>query len=261
MRSENHKWWSGSNGSREERSGKMKKSIGIVVLSLIVAMCVSTGALGDTINAEYNFEGNGNDDSGNGHPGSLVGIAEYSASGTGHGGGQALNPNGDYFSVADNSDLDITNDIFVEAWVNASSIPSGNICVVKKYDSRTTSDGYYMYYLFINSSGMPQFNVNVVGSNRVGVSATSALTLDTWVHLRGTYDGTNVSITVDSTTTSAACTGLIKTNNEALVIGGCARNENFDGLIDGVKVGVVPEPATMALLLAGLPLALRRRKR
>ena len=73
----------------------------------------------------------------------------------------------------------------------------------------------------------------------IGFSGPTALTLNTWIHLAATYDGTTLRLYVNGVQVATkATTGAIRVSTGALRIGGNSvwTNEWFAGLIDEVRV-------------------------
>jgi hypothetical protein len=67
---------------------------------------------------------------------------------------------------------------------------------------------------------------------------TSALALNTWTHLAGTYDGTTLRLYINGVQVSSqAQTGAIGTSTQALTIGGdTIAGQFWSGLIDEVRI-------------------------
>ena len=112
-----------------------------------------------------------------------------------------------YFD-ADKHKLELTNDahlnpdfITVEAWIKADTFLPFSFAgtVVANSEVKTNPNEAMGYDLRVGGDGIASFEVGLVGRNSFteAVSPDFAVTLDTWHHLAGTYDGTFVRIYVD----------------------------------------------------------------
>jgi hypothetical protein len=184
--------------------------------------------------ASYSFDaGSGTtlaDRSGRGHDGVISG-ATWSASG--HTGG-ALSFDGvnDWVTVADHADLDLTNGLTLEAWVNPSTASGWRTILMKEL---TTRMSYGMY-----GSGTPNRPSGYfdIGGAEVNVTGTAAPTANTWVHVAVTYDGSTLRLYVNGTQVATrAQAGSITASSGPLRIGGNAIwGEYYAGRIDDVRI-------------------------
>jgi len=143
--------------------------------------------------------------------------------------------------------LDITNQITIEAWVNASAFASGpaggSIFCKHAWGSST-----FGYVLRAGGSGQLSFNIaGAVGGSPVGwketMSPVNALTLNTWHHVAGVFDGTMLYCYVDGLPVgSTAFSGTIypstgiKPRIGALADTNWGMTRYWDGYIDAVRV-------------------------
>jgi hypothetical protein len=151
--------------------------------------------------------------------------------------GKALSFNGtnSYVSAADANDLDLTNGMTLEAWVNPLSLTSGgwNMIVMKEGSATTLA-----YSLYANDGNpWPSITVRVGTADREAIG-TSALPLNTWTHLAATYDGANLRLYVNGVQVGVlAQTGNMLVSTRTLRIGGnSVWGEYFDGTIDDVRI-------------------------
>jgi hypothetical protein len=190
-------------------------------------------ANGDGLVAAYAFdEGAGatvTDLSGNGNHG----IATNADWATGKYGKAISFGAGSLVSVPDNSLLDITGNLTLEAWVYPTNAASAWQNVILKGGPNTV-----LSYI-LNGAGMPgfapSFYVNVAAS---GVFSTGTLPLNAWTHLAGTYDGSTMKIYINGALAgSAPQTGALAASSDGLYIGGNPYwGHNFTGLIDEVRI-------------------------
>jgi Concanavalin A-like lectin/glucanases superfamily/Bacterial Ig domain len=176
-----------------------------------------------------------------------VGTAVADASGHGHGGtvegaswtregkfGSALAFDGthDWVTVADASDLDLSQGMTLEAWVRPSALGTSWRTVLFKERS-----GGVVYSLYANqSSGLPDGQVYIGGEQNA--TGSVQLPLATWTHLAVTFDGASLRLYVDGTLTrTTAVSGAMSGSDGPLRIGGNAIwDEWFDGLIDELRI-------------------------
>lgn len=131
----------------------------------------------------------------------------------------------DYVQTPDSSTLDITDQITIDAWINPSALGSR---IVDKITAGS-GDGY----LLDTNGGVVRF----IGGSQV-LSGSTLLSLNTWTHIAGTYDGATMMVYVNGVPDSSVATNiLIPTNNLPLRIGADSNGENlFSGLIDEVEI-------------------------
>jgi len=187
--------------------------------------------------AHYPFNGNANDESGNGNNGTVYG-ATLTADRFG-------NPNSayefdgtsNYIEVPDSNSLDITNEITIAAWVKPDiSHPTEHQAIVSKYRSFGTEA--YGLWAYTTGTDGPRFRVEtpVIGD----ASTTDLLSTTDWSFVVGTYDGANAKLYINGVLKNTnSGSGLIPTNTLPLRIG--AGNETsslhpFDGKIDDVHI-------------------------
>ena len=166
--------------------------------------------------AAYGFnEGNGSsvsDASGNGRTGAISG-ATWSTQGKF---GNALSFDGvnDWVTVADAPSLDLTTGMTLEAWVFPTTSNGVRDIIIKE---GTNVDIYNLYAR--NGSGRPESNVFVGGNNRTAEG--TALAVNVWTHVAGTYDGSTLRLFINGVqVASTAISGSIASSNGVLRIGG-----------------------------------------
>jgi hypothetical protein len=151
--------------------------------------------------------------------------------------GSALYFNGSGFvTVPDAASLDFTSGMTLEAWVYPTATPANwSTAIIKE------QPGEFVYALYAGSpTNRPNvyFNVSTSPSGERGFAGPSALPLNTWTHLAGTYDGATLSLYVNGVLVgSHAVAGPIATSTGVLRIGGnTVWGEYFTGRIDEVRL-------------------------
>jgi hypothetical protein len=144
----------------------------------------------------------------------------------------ALNFDGvdDYVHCGYAADLNIINEITVEAWIKPS-VTSGVSTIVRK----SVNDDYQYRLCLYN--GKLKGNLRLSGGAK-SVVGNSALVAGTWYHVYMTYDGTNLKLYINGDLDgSVSATGTICYDTLALTIGrGDAYTSYFNGIIDEVKI-------------------------
>ena len=154
-------------------------------------------------------------------------------------------PADDRVEIPDDSSLEPSGDMTVEAWVNLNSLPA-NSHIVYKSNSGSPSLSYMIYvdasvgrprFQWYNSSGTPY---------DVGLSSGSLAT-STWYHLVGVHDGTTLRMYVNgsnASTSTATTSGTLLNSDQTLNIGASWSGGTCpDGLIDEVRVSAIARDA------------------
>jgi len=171
------------------------------------------------------------DASGRNNTGTITG-ATRSAAGK-FGGALSFNGTSNVVTVPDADVLDLTTGMTLEAWVRPSALGSLWRTVILK-----EQPGNLIYALYAGD-GLGRPAADVFTTADLGFSGPTALTLDTWIHLAATYDGTTQRLYVNGAQVATrATTGAIRASTGVLRIGGnnIWTNEWFAGLIDEVRV-------------------------
>lgn len=216
------------------------QTVGTYVASLTVSDGQTSASNTVTINvkdpssnlvAAYGFEeASGTiatDASGNGNSGAIIGGIWITGK---FGSALLFNGTNTMVSVNDSASLDITTALTLEAWVKPTSLgnPGGWKDIIFK-----SADIYFLMAV------SPQAQAPQLGGMFGSLYGTSALPLNTWTHLAGTYDGATLRLYVNGTqVASVAQTGGIPASTGALSIGGDSLNSQqfFAGVIDEVRI-------------------------
>jgi hypothetical protein len=148
--------------------------------------------------------------------------------------GRALSFDGDkdQVTVADNSRLDLTNGMTLEAWVLPSTTTGWRTMMVK--EKPDTGLAYGMF----SSSDLGRPSGNVFTTAERNTSPTAALSTTQWTHLTVTYNGSSLIVYVNGVAASTrALPGPLTTTTGALRLGGSSVwGEWFSGRMDDVRI-------------------------
>jgi hypothetical protein len=185
-------------------------------------------------------DGNANDSVG-GNNGTLQGGATFATGIT----GQAFSFDGSSGSVVvpDSPSLDFTKQFTLSAWIN----PSANMQdpaqggIVSKVGMNTGQSGYQFYVTGNNTKLGLQFNSpgQQWPGNQLVVTLNTAIPLNQWTYVDGTYDQSNLNIYVNGTLAGSQAIGpttIATTAANFRISGDDNSNVHFAGLIDDVSV-------------------------
>jgi len=138
----------------------------------------------------------------------------------------------EYVQIPDNDLLDPSN-ITVEAWYFKP--PSGVGKIVNKWDNVNNSLGYTLQ---VNSDSRAGFYVKNQADDYNYTISTTQLANNTWYHLAGTYDGSNIKIIVNGTEeNTTAYNGTINNSNANLQINTYSDPQTSgNGIVDEVRI-------------------------
>ncbi|MHB1484832.1 MAG: LamG domain-containing protein [Saccharofermentanales bacterium] len=184
----------------------------------------------------WNLNNDANDSSGLNN-GSLVNGPSYVAGKSGN--AISLDGTNDYMNIPDAANLSGMPQLTLSCWVKLAQLPAQNYVIVGK-DSTD-----YQYRIVVDSNGYGHFVVNNVHDSWYGsgtiASWSSPLSINTWYHIVGTYDGNYVRVFINGAlagTGSQPIYGEITTGTSPLRIGYKSGSiiDYTRGIIDEVQI-------------------------
>ena len=176
------------------------------------------------------------DASGNGHNALTRGDPTWQPTGGKVGGAVALDGDGDYLEVPDESAFDFTCGVTVAAWVKADALD-------KPYQAIVTKGEWAWRIQRNEETSTLEFacsGVRIPSEHPYGpLYGTREITLGQWHHVAGVYDGKRMSLYIDGTLdTSQEASGPISVDDDPVLIGENAdeRERFWTGQIDDVRV-------------------------
>jgi hypothetical protein len=146
-----------------------------------------------------------------------------------------LDGDGDYVDLRNDSNLNITNQITVAAWIKVDTFDCEWQAIITKGDGswRLQRNGTEDSIEFACTGA---FVPNALVGSLFG---TISVNDGRWHHVAGTYDGSRICLYVDGKLdVSSEATGSIEVNDYNVLIGANAEkpNRNFKGSIDDVRI-------------------------
>jgi hypothetical protein len=193
----------------------------------------------DGLVAYYPFNGNANDESGNGNHGTVHGatlaVDRFGNSNSAY----AFDGIDDYIAIPDNPTLEISEEVTLSAWVSVSSLEGGEGIVSKVWTNSRSPwelgiDTGTERLRFMGSSDYRQPSYNAIDDEPVR--------LEQWYHIAGTTsDGLAILYINGTMAASEAYSGTLWENDYDVFIGTrWTHNQDsghfFDGLIDDVRI-------------------------
>jgi hypothetical protein len=146
---------------------------------------------------------------------------------------------GSWVTVPDSTSLHLSTGMTLEAWVDPTSLNSGDAgwsAAIAKEHRNSSNDISYALYAAAGTNAPPAGHV-LIGSNDRGAQGGSKLAANAWAFLTTTYDGATLRTYVNGTqVASRSLSGAIFSTTDPLRIGGDWSGEMFTGQIDNVRI-------------------------
>ncbi len=187
--------------------------------------------------AAYSFdEGEGTtveDVTGDGHTGTIHG-AEWNPRGK-YGGSMDFDGEGDYLSVPDSTELDLSEELTIEAWVRPGEGPDQWAPLIDKQIPGAEELGEYAYYLYEGDYVEDRPHGGVLEGEYL--HAAGPVPKNTWSHVALTFDGGTERLYIDGELVDQGTGEEPPVTEGQLEIGGSPEHTDwFDGRIDEVRI-------------------------
>jgi len=148
----------------------------------------------------------------------------------------------DYVNCGNDTSLDITDAITIEAWVKINGF-SG----IGANHNEITMKAWNILRLFVDSTSHRLAFVQAINGNAKTINSATVFNTNKWYHVAATYDGSYLKLYVNgaSDTTPVSASGSMATTSSNLLIGTYAASGaygSFNGLIDEVRIYNVAIP-------------------
>jgi len=167
--------------------------------------------------AYYSFNGNANDESGNGNDGTIVGAVLASDRFGNENSAYRFDGNNDYILVPHNSILDLFDSLTIDVWTYRTSSAVPQHLIGKRIGCGWGSN---FYQLAIGGGAFP----------------SGSVPLNQWVHLAFTVAGRNQTSYVNGQVVAIYTHSLLSSNTADLKIGGSGTCTAFTGILDEVDI-------------------------
>ncbi len=202
------------------------------------------------------FNGNANDESGNGNNGTVNGATLTSDRFGNSNGAYSFNGTSNFISVPDNNTLDLTNQFTLSTWINlpdysvgpALQNASGNTDVTRtilgKPRTSAWNSGYVLsHYPTGQSTTLAGGAANMSCCPNIGVSGIGLPPLNTWINITVVYNGSTLSLYLNGALNNST-QGVFSLDNSSqpLLIGkefvlvGDNWYRWFKGIIDDIAI-------------------------
>ncbi|MFQ6611132.1 MAG: LamG-like jellyroll fold domain-containing protein, partial [Fidelibacterota bacterium] len=183
--------------------------------------------------AYYPFNGNANDESGNGNDGTVNGASLTNDRFGNANSAYSFDGVDDYITIADSPELN-TSTITISSWMKLDDIANNGRIISKDNGSSLRS-------WFLASYGdYGWFHWGVFsGSNHIAVHSQTSRVPNQWHHLVSIYDGNNSKIYLNGALEDEIelLSGINNTGGEEIYIGRYALNSNYiQGVLDDIKI-------------------------
>ena len=167
------------------------------------------------------------------------------------GGGLTFNGTTDYVEIPNNSQFQVTNALSITGWVRAVAWSSGaDVSTILRKGDTTP-----MNWALSVTNGRVEFVLDHYDASTY--TGNTTLSLNTWVHVAGTWDGTNARIYVNGVADASALAKAapIGTDTRAVYLGGRIGSTDItEGTLDDVRFYNRPlTPGEIAALAKATP--------
>jgi ABC-type dipeptide/oligopeptide/nickel transport system ATPase subunit len=182
--------------------------------------------------AHYPFNGNANDESGNGHNGTTSGTTLTSDRFANNGAAYSFDGVADLITVPDGPGLNPPV-ITLSAWIKPATGNGLDRGILSKYGD--ASEAQYMLMLMANN----RIRAQIATSQGVTfVDGSTDALFQTWIHVCMTYDGSTIELYMNGYhESSVGASGSLNITSQSLQIGHYSTGSNyFPGSIDDIRI-------------------------
>jgi len=139
--------------------------------------------------------------------------------------------------VPDDASLDVDY-VTLMAWVYLDEYANDQRIISKEYGR---AQPYSIYTLLMSGSAERnlEMRLGLVGQDRIRVTTDAEIPLNTWVHVAGTFDGSQIRLYINGQLEeSGAASGVLRHNDEPVYVGGSQfyTGRTFHGMLDDARV-------------------------
>ena len=192
----------------------------------------------DGLVAYYPFNGNANDESGNGNHGTVHGASLTEDLNGNPNSAYSFDGINDYIEVPDNDSLDLTTAFTLAAWVYLDSYDTGDPDYPNPNVISKKPDNYEPYRLILNA-GSTHLQISSSSSYREFPMAYTPVPLHQWVYVAVTFDSGNLNFYHDGVLIGSPTSTIteLRTTGGNLIIGSRTSDlAMFGGKIDEVRI-------------------------
>ncbi|MDD5555573.1 MAG: LamG domain-containing protein [Candidatus Paceibacterota bacterium] len=149
------------------------------------------------------------------------------------GGCLAFDGTDDYVNCGSGASLNIIGPLTISVWVKPSLLAGDN----RRVAGKGTTDSYE---IGLDNNGYPRFDVDFATSGLQSIIGTTAISLNSWHHIVGTYNSSTMKLYYDGavTGTPVSMSESITVSSTDFLIGKRSSHNDdwFNGLIDDVRI-------------------------
>jgi hypothetical protein len=196
---------------------------------------IDTSITRDGLVAEWLFNGDANDTSGNGNNGTVYGASLDQDRFGNYNSSYRFNGIDNSIRVEDKRSLDLINGFTISAWIKSSD-PNGGKSIVAKHNWNSGGNGYILK----EYNGSDKLSIGILPYTEL--PSNSSTTSGVWIFVTATYDLNTLKIYKNNVLeNSLNLSNNVIANNDYLVIGaisfsGAYGYENFNGIIDNLRI-------------------------
>src|SRR5262249_11559515 len=132
-----------------------------------------------------------------------------------------LDGTNDYVAVADKADLRLNNNITIEALIRRATTGAQH-CILEKFDCTGTGG----YALRVGADDRIHFATRMTCTNETSAIGATRLQSNTWYHVAGVFDGSQIRVYVNGTLDGSTNTTLKPTPKGSVLKIGARGNDS-----------------------------------